>query len=87
MNSYLFHLIAIGANFLLSKLSPSNSVIIENGKSPGKMPTLSETFACVRYMLQALYYKTGSFKYIAIRCGRVVTDFLPYPKFSKSLLN
>ena len=25
MNSYLVHLIAIGANFLLSKLSPSNT--------------------------------------------------------------
>ena len=24
---------------------------------------------------------------VYIRCGRVVTDFLPYPKFSKSLLS
>ena len=27
------------------------------------------------------------FKLKYIRCGRVVTDFLPYPKFSKSLLS
>ena len=26
-----------------------------------------------------------SMRYLNIRCGRVVTDFLPYPKFRKSL--
>ena len=47
--------------------------------------------------LKSLYiHKSHTFVYlveqptidcVSIRCGRVVTDFLPYPKFSKSLLS
>ena len=37
---------------------------------------------------QCAQYKPLQLKYtyIPTRCGRVVTDFLPYPKFSKNLL-
>ena len=39
------------------------------------------------YELIACFHEFFNYEYISIRCGKVVTDFLPYPKFSKSLLS
>ena len=43
---------------------------------------ISQSFDCID-----LCYLNSTRYNIYIRCGRVVTDFLPYPKFRKNLLS